>query len=78
MSDTTFTPAQGTLATLSLLRIEAAGPVVHIRLNRPNKRNAINDEPIAQIHTAFVNLPTDARAVVVTGEGEHFCAGLDL
>jgi enoyl-CoA hydratase/carnithine racemase len=77
MSDT-FAPAQGTLAALSLLRIEVAGPVVHLRLNRPAKRNAINDELITQVHTAFVNLPADARAVVVTGEGEHFCAGLDL
>ena len=30
------------------------------------------------LQTAFVNLPEDARAVVVSGEGEHFSAGLDL
>ena len=54
------------------------GPVLHIRLNRPAKRNAINDALVAQLHTAFVNLPPEARAVVLSGEGEHFCAGLDL
>jgi (methylthio)acryloyl-CoA hydratase len=73
-----FQPATGLLAQLSLLRIETAGPVVHIRLNRPAKRNSVSDEMIGQIHTAFVNLPADARVAVVSGEGEHFCAGLDL
>ena len=75
---TVFTPATGLLATLDLLRVEQAGPVTHIRLNRPAKRNAINDGLIAQLHTAFLNLPEATRAVVVSGEGDHFCAGLDL
>jgi enoyl-CoA hydratase/carnithine racemase len=61
-----------------MLHIELRGAVAHVRLDRPAKRNAINDELIAQIHTAFVNLPRDARVVVVSGSGEHFCAGLDL
>jgi len=75
---TAFTPATGLLATLDLLRVEQGGPVTHIRLNRPAKRNAINDGLIAQLHTAFLNLPEATRAVVVSGEGDHFCAGLDL
>jgi enoyl-CoA hydratase/carnithine racemase len=61
-----------------LLQIGLAGSVAHVRLNRPAKRNAISDDLIAQLHTAFVNLPTDIRAAVLSGEGEHFCAGLDL
>jgi enoyl-CoA hydratase/carnithine racemase len=73
-----FTPAAGLLAELDLLRVESAGPVLHIRLMRPAKRNAISDPLIQQLHTAFVNLPAQTRAVVVSGEGEHFCAGLDL
>ena len=77
MTDT-LVPATGLLAQLPLLRIEFDGPVALVRLNRPFKRNAINDELIAQIHTAFINLPDDLRAVVLSGEGEHFCAGLDL
>jgi (methylthio)acryloyl-CoA hydratase len=73
-----FVPLPGLAATLDLLLIEAAGPVAHVRLNRPAKRNAVNDTLVAQLHTFFVNLPQEIRAVVLTGAGEHFCAGLDL
>jgi len=66
------------LQALDLLRIEAAGAVLHVRLNRPHKRNAVSDALVAQIHTTFVNLPEQTRAVVLSGEGDHFCAGLDL
>jgi len=67
-----------TLATLELLKIELRGAVVHVRLDRPAKRNAVSDALVAQLHTCFVNLPKAARAVVLSGEGDHFCAGLDL
>lgn len=62
----------------SMLRVEMHGDIVHLCLHRPAKRNAINDDLIAHLHTAFVNLPREARVAVVSGEGEHFCAGLDL
>ena len=61
-----------------LLRVEHDGAVTHLRMCRSAKRNAINDELIARIHTAVINLPESTRAVVVSGEGGHFCAGLDL
>jgi (methylthio)acryloyl-CoA hydratase len=70
--------ASGPLAALSLLELEAAGPVLHIRLARPAKRNSISDELLAQLHTVFVNLPKDIRVALISGAGEHFCAGLDL
>jgi hypothetical protein len=38
-----FQPAQGLLGSLEMLRVEQRGPVMHLRLNRPAKRNAIND-----------------------------------
>jgi len=66
------------LAALELLHIERSGAVLHIRLNRPAKRNAVNDALVAQLHTAFINLPEGIGAVVLSGEGDHFCAGLDL
>ena len=72
------TAATGPLGALPLLRLERAGPVLHVRLNRPAKRNSISDELLAQLHTVFVNVPADIGAAVLSGEGEHFCAGLDL
>jgi enoyl-CoA hydratase/carnithine racemase len=70
--------AKGLLATLELLAVSQHGAVTHVRLNRPAKRNALNDSLIQQLHTCFVNLPEATRAVVLSGEGDHFCAGLDL
>src|SRR6478735_11605493 len=61
-----------------LLRIEHDGSIAHLRLNRPDKRNAISDRLISLLHSAFISLPEAIRAVVISGEGEHFCAGLDL
>lgn len=68
----------GPLGSLPLIRLEQAGPVLHLRLNRPAKRNSISDELLAQIHTVFVNLPSAIKVMVISGEGDHFCAGLDL
>jgi enoyl-CoA hydratase/carnithine racemase len=73
-----FSPIPGVLATLDLLQITQSDAVAHVRLNRPAKRNAISDALIGQIHTAFLNLPESVKAVVVSGAGDHFCAGLDL
>src|SRR6478736_10521417 len=66
------------LQALDLLRIEAAGAVLHVRLNRPHKRNAVSDALVAQIHTTFVNLPEATRAVVLSGEGAVVGGGLEL
>ncbi|MBT0568857.1 crotonase/enoyl-CoA hydratase family protein [Curvibacter sp. CHRR-16] len=49
-----------------------------IHLTRPKKRNAINDGLILAIRDIFDHLPATVRAAVISGEGEHFCAGLDL
>jgi len=76
--DPDFVRASGVLAGLDLLRIETSGSLVHLRLNRPAKRNAVNDALVKQLHTAMINLPAEARALVLSGEGEQFCAGLDL
>lgn len=49
-----------------------------VTLTRPAKRNALNDGLILAIRDAFQNLPQSVRAAVIDGEGDHFCAGLDL
>ena len=74
-----FHAIEGLLSRLKYLQaLQDGSGIVQLRLNRPAKRNAANDQLIAELHTAFINLPRDARAVVITGAGEHFCAGLDL
>src|SRR3954467_5807559 len=61
-----------------LLRIETAGPVLSIGLNRPAKRNALNDGIMLAIQDCFANLPEGIAAVVIHGIGDHFSSGLDL
>ena len=73
-----FSAATGLLAQLDLLEIAHAGTITQLRLNRPAKRNAISDGLVTQLQTAFVNLPESTRVVVLSGAGDHFCAGLDL
>jgi len=78
MTTPTFVPAGGLFAALDLLHIGFADAVAHVQLARPAKRNALNDTLIGQLHSAFVNWPETVRAVVLSGAGAHFCAGLDL
>jgi (methylthio)acryloyl-CoA hydratase len=63
------------------LQLEIRGDnqeVAVIRLTRGKKRNALNDALILAIRNVFDTLPSTVRAAVIDGEGEHFCAGLDL
>ena len=62
----------------SSLAAEQQGPISILRLNRAQKRNALDDEMVAGIDAFFSDLPEDTGAVVLYGEGEHFSAGLDL
>src|SRR6476469_8461647 len=61
-----------------LLEIEQTGAVLTVGLNRPAKRNALNDGIILEIQDCFSNLPDDIGAVVIHGVGDHFSSGLDL
>ncbi|MDI6029476.1 enoyl-CoA hydratase/isomerase family protein [Corticibacterium sp. UT-5YL-CI-8] len=56
------------------------GPIASIRLTRPDKRNALNLEmcQLLSQHFAAVDADPDLRIVIVSGEGEIFCAGADL
>ena len=60
------------------LQIEHRGNVAVVRLHRGAKRNALSDGLILALRDAFQNLPEGIRAAVLDGEGDHFCAGLDL
>jgi len=62
---------------MSALRIERDGHVLNITIDKPERRNAFDAELIRQLTEAFSDVG-DARAVVLTGDGESFCAGADI
>src|SRR5579871_3624344 len=60
------------------LRLDMDGPVAILRLERAHKRNALNDPTVLGIGAFFAQIQPGVRAVLLTGSGEHFSAGLDL
>jgi len=62
------------------LRIEPEDAVASVTLARPDARNALNGELIQEIRHAVEELAEDGsvRVVVLTGEGDFFCAGADI
>jgi enoyl-CoA hydratase/carnithine racemase len=60
------------------LKATRIGAIAHLRLARADKRNALDDVTVLGLESFFIRLPPDIRAVVLTGEGAHFSAGLDL
>jgi methylglutaconyl-CoA hydratase len=66
--------------TYDTLEISVAGKVATITLNRPDVRNAFNEDAIADLTMAFdeVSQDGDVRAIVLAANGPAFCAGADL
>ena len=64
---------------MATLKIET-GALATVTLNRPEVRNAFNDEVITELTQAFTQLGQDpqVRAIVLAAEGPAFCAGADL
>jgi enoyl-CoA hydratase len=60
--------------------VEAADSITVVTLNRPEKRNPINEEMLAEFEQIALSLRdnAEARAVILTGTGNSFCAGADL
>lgn len=67
-------------AVVSSLQITREGGVACLTLNRPDKRNAIDDVTRDALAEAFAGLDNDIaiRVVILTGAGSAFCAGVDL
>src|SRR3989454_8357347 len=59
------------------LRVEREGHVLRVTLARPERRNAFDAGLIAELTEAFADVGS-ARAVVLSGEGQSFCAGADV
>jgi (methylthio)acryloyl-CoA hydratase len=60
------------------LHFEPRGDIGILRLARARKRNALDDATVAGLERFFSTVADGVKAVVLHGEGEHFCAGLDL
>jgi isohexenylglutaconyl-CoA hydratase len=62
------------------LLVEKRGPTLHVTLNRPESRNAMSLEMVAELSALFSQIEQDTgiRAVVLRGTGGHFCAGGDI
>jgi len=61
------------------LHLEFTGEIAMITLSRPEKRNAISPEMIAELLSAFSEVEASpARVLLLTGAGKAFCSGMDL
>lgn len=66
---------------MAIVEIESAAPHVSvIRLNRPQRLNAINFPLVADLHDALDTVAADVacKVAILTGTGRAFCSGLDL
>ncbi len=68
------------LPTYSTLVLSLDQGIAEIRLNRPDKSNAMNDAMWQEIRQAadWVDRTPAARVAILSGEGRNFCAGIDL
>lgn len=66
------------------VQLEATGATLHIRISRPESRNAMSLQMVAELRQALrdaeatAGTPDAVRVVVLRGAGGHFCAGADL
>ncbi|GDX63346.1 enoyl-CoA hydratase [Chlorobiota bacterium] len=65
---------------MNFLEIREQGGIATVRLNRPEKRNALSPALLTEIHAAFSDLGArkDISVIILEGAGKAFCAGADL
>lgn len=63
-----------------MTRVLKRGGITTITLNRPQQRNALNEDVIRRLVEATAEAASDpsCRCLVIKGQGDHFCAGRDL
>ncbi|UVM52299.1 enoyl-CoA hydratase-related protein [Pseudomonas sp. B21-015] len=69
-----------TLPACQTLLLELHNSVLHITLNRPDSRNAMSLQMVAELRAVLAAVRDDrqVRALVIGGAGGHFCAGADI
>jgi enoyl-CoA hydratase/carnithine racemase len=65
-------------ASDAAMLVDVRGAIAVLSFNRPDKRNAVNDQLLDELRAFFSRPPKGVRAVVMQGLGGHFSAGLDL
>lgn len=63
---------------MALVSYELRGDIAVVRLNRPEKRNALSDAMLSELDGAVARAADEAKVGVICGAGTHFSAGLDL
>lgn len=64
---------------MQTLRVRDVGPIRHLTLDRPDKRNAMSLRMVDEIESVVDGLDGDGvRVLVLRGAGGHFCAGGDV
>jgi enoyl-CoA hydratase len=68
------------MPTPDTLLLTVKNHIAHVRFNRVEKANALNDPAWEQLKSVFEALDTnrDVRVIILSGEGKHFCSGIDL
>ncbi len=64
----------------STLRVDTEERIATVTLARAERRNALDETMIGELHQVFslLNRNSGARVVVITGDGTAFCAGMDI
>jgi len=61
------------------IKVRVEGEIAYIALNRPEKRNAINQAMLRALPEAIDEVDrNDVRAIIIYGEGQAFSAGIDF
>jgi len=65
---------------MEIIKYDVRERIGFIQINRPEKRNALNDEVVAGLKKAFREAEADkhVKVIVLTGSGSSFCSGADL
>jgi enoyl-CoA hydratase len=68
------------LKSIDCIRFDVSERVARITLNRPDKRNTLTPQTLAELQAALLEADdrTDVHAIVLAGAGKDFCAGYDL
>lgn len=66
------------MSTQDCITYELRGDVAIVGINRPDKRNAINEDVIQALRVAVLRAHDEARTAVLHGHGKNFSSGLDL